>query len=74
MLLMLVKPFVPYNLNNLNEIDGMSQTERGEFLCYPRNFFNRITGGLPKDEEAASCLWPYRKARQINGSGIADMV
>ena len=61
-------------LNNLNENDGMSQTERSEFLCYPRNFFDRITGGLPKDEEAASCLWPYRKARQNNGSGIADMV
>ena len=52
----------------------MSQTERSEFLHYPRNFFDRITGGLPKDEEAASCLWPYRKARQNNGSGIADMV
>ena len=52
----------------------MSQTDRSEFLCYPRNFFDRITGGLPKDEEAASCLWPYRKARQNNGSGIADMV
>ena len=52
----------------------MSQTERSEFLRYQTNFFYRITGGLPKDEEAASCLWPYRKARQNNGSGIADMV
>ena len=52
----------------------MSQTDRSEFLRYPRNFFDRMTGGLPKDEEAASCLWPYRKARQNNGSGIADMV
>ena len=57
-----------------NDNDVMSQTERSEFLHYPRNFFDRITGGLPKDEEAASCLWPYRKARQNNGSGIADMV
>ena len=52
----------------------MSQTERSEFLRYPRNFFDRITGGLPKDEEEASCLWPYRKARQNNDSGIANMV
>ena len=34
----------------------------------------RITGALPKDEEAASCLWAYRKGRQNNGSGIEDMV
>ena len=32
------------------------------------------TGALPKDEEAASCLWAYRKGRQNNGSGNADMV
>ena len=63
-----------HTLNNRNENDGMSQTERSEFLRYPRNFFDRITGDLPKDEEAASCLWPYRKARQNNGSGIADIV
>ena len=63
-----------HTLNNRNENDGMSQTERSEFLHYPRNFFDRITGGLPKDEEAASCLWPYKKARQNNGRGIADMV
>ena len=63
-----------HTLNSQNENDGMSQTKRSEFLRYPRNFFDRKTGGLPKDEEAASCLWPYRKARQNNGSGIADMV
>ena len=63
-----------HTLNNQNENDGISQTERSEFLHYPRNFFDQITGGLPKDEEAASCLWPYRKTRQNNGSGIADMV
>ena len=63
-----------HTLNNRNENDRMSQTERSEFLHYPRYFFNRITGGLTKDEEAASCLWPYRKARQNNGSRIADMV
>ena len=28
-----------HTLNNQNENDGMSQTERSEFLCYPRNFF-----------------------------------
>ena len=60
--------------NDLNDNDVLSQPDRSEFLCYPRNFFDRITGGLPKDEEAASCLWAYRKARQNNGSGIADMV
>ena len=60
--------------NDLNDNDVLSQPERIEFLRYPRNFFDRITGGLPKDEEAASSLWAYRKARQNNGSGIADMV
>ena len=29
---------------------------------------------MPKDEEAASCLWAYRKGRPNNGSGNADMV
>ena len=52
----------------------MSQAERSEFLHYPRIFFDRITGALPKDEEAASCLWAYRKGRPNNGSGNADMV
>ena len=52
----------------------MSQAERSEFLRYPRNFFDRITGALPKDEEAASCLWAFRKGTQNNGIGIADMV
>ena len=60
--------------NDLNNNDVLSQPERIKFLCYPRNFFDRITGGLPKDEEEASSLWAYRKARQNNGSGIADMV
>ena len=60
--------------NYQNDNDVMSQTERSEFLHYRRKFFDRITGGLPKDEEAASCLWPYRKARQNNGSGMADKV
>ena len=63
-----------HTLNSRNENDGMSQTDRSEFLRYSRNFFDRITGGLPKDEEAASCFWPYRKARQNNGSRIANMV
>ena len=52
----------------------MSQAKRSEFLRYPRNFFDRLTGALPKDEEAASCLLAYRKGRQNNGSGNADMV
>ena len=52
----------------------MSQAERSEVLHYPRNFFDKITGGLPKDEEAASCLWGYRKGRPNNGSGNADLV
>ena len=57
-----------------NNNDVLNQVERSEFLRYPRNFFDRITGALPKDEEAASCLCAYRKCRQNNGSGIADMV
>ena len=60
--------------NGRNENDAMSQVERSEVLRYPRNFFDRITGGLPKDEEAASCLWGYRKSRPNNGSGNADLV
>ena len=57
-----------------NNNDVLNQAEMSEFLRYPRNFFDRITGALPKDEEAASCFWAYRKGRQNNGSGIADMV
>ena len=60
--------------NEQNDYDVLSQAERSEFLRYPRNFFDRITGALPKDEEAASCLWAYRKGRPNNGSGNADMV
>ena len=60
--------------NEQNDNDVLSQAERSEFLRYTRNFFDRITGALPKDEEAASCLWAYRKGRQNNVSGIADMV
>ena len=60
--------------NEQNDNDVLSQAERSEFLRYPRKFFDRITGALPKDEEATSCLWAYRKGRQNNGSGIADMV
>ena len=60
--------------NEQNESDVLSQAERSEFLRYPRNFSDRITGGLPKDEEAASCLWGYRKGRPNNGSGNADLV
>ena len=60
--------------NEQNDNDVLSQAERSEFLRYPRNFFDRITGGLPKDEEAASCLWGYRKGRPNNGSGNADLV
>ena len=60
--------------NEQNDNDVLSQAERSEFLCYPRNVFDRITGALPKDEEAASCLWAYRKGRPNNGSGNADLV
>ena len=60
--------------NKQNDNDVLSQAERSEFLRYPRNCFNRITGALPKDEEAASCLGAYIKGRQNNGSGNADMV
>ena len=47
--------------NEQNDNDVLSQAGRSEFLRYLRNFFKRITGTLPKDEEAASCLWAYRK-------------
>ena len=60
--------------NEQNDNDVLTQAERSEFLRYPRNVFDRITGALPKDEEAASCLWAYRKGRQNNGSCIAAMV
>ena len=60
--------------NEQNDNDALSQAERCEFLRYPTNFFDRITGGLPKDEEGASCLWGYRKGRPNNGSGNADLV
>ena len=39
-----------------------------------QEIFYRSTGALPKDEEAASCLWGYRKGRPNNGSGNADLV
>ena len=60
--------------NEQNDNDVFSQAERSEFLRYPRNFFDRITGALPKDEEAESCLWAYRKGRPNNDSGNADLV
>ena len=60
--------------NEQNDNDVLSKAERSEFLRYPRNFFDRITGGLPKDEEAASCLWGYKKGRPNNGSGNAHLV
>ena len=60
--------------NEQNDNDVLSQAERSEYLHYPRTFFDRITGALPKDEEAASCLWAYRKGRPNNGSGNAEMV
>ena len=60
--------------NQQNDNDVLSQAERNGFLRYPRNFFDKSTGALPKDEEAASCSWGYRKGRPNNGSGNADLV
>ena len=60
--------------NEQNDNDVLSQAERSEFLRCPRNFFDRITGALPKDEESGSCLWAYRKGRPNNVSGNADLV
>ena len=60
--------------NQQNYNDVSSQAERNGFLRYPRNFFDKSTGALPKDQEAASCLWGYRKGRPNNGSGNADLV
>ena len=50
-------------INSQNENGGCSKLEISEFLHYARNFFDRSTGGLPKNEEAACCLRPYTKAR-----------
>ena len=50
--------------NEKNDNDVLSQAERSEFLRYPRHLFDKITGALPKDEAAASCLWAYRNGRQ----------
>ena len=60
--------------NEQKDNDVLSQAERSDFLRYPRKFFDRISGALPKDEEADSCLWAYRKCRPNNGSGNADIV
>ena len=60
--------------NSHNKNGGNGKLEIGKVLHYPRNFFTWTTGGLPKDEEAVCCLWPYRKARPKKGSGSADMV
>ena len=57
----------------VNENGGSGNSETGQVLCYPRNFFHRTTGSLPRDEEAACCLWCYRKARPMKDSGSADM-
>ena len=65
---------VCHTINSQDENGGSSRSEISELICYPRNFFHRTTSGLPKDEEAACCLWPYRKARPIDESGIVDMV
>ena len=50
--------------NDQNDNHVLSQAERSELLCYPRNFFDRITGAFPKNVEAASCLWAYRKGKK----------
>ena len=65
---------VCHTINSQNENGGSNKSEISGFLRYPRNFFDRTTCGLPKEEEAVCCLWPYGKARPRNGSGIADMV
>ena len=65
---------VCHTLNSQNQNGRSSQSEISEFFRYPRNFFERTTDGLPKDEEEACRFWPYKEARQNNGSGIADMV
>ena len=60
--------------NSYNENGGSDNSKTGKVLCYPRNFFHWTTGSIPKDEEAACCLWSYRKARPNKDSGSADMV
>ena len=46
-----------HTLNSQNKKVGTGPSEIRKFLHYPRFFFDRATGGLPKDEEAACCLW-----------------
>ena len=60
--------------NQQNDNEVSSQVEKSGLLRNARNFFDKSTGALPKDEEAASCLWGYRKGRPNNGSGNADLV
>ena len=45
-----------HSLSSQNESSGTFRSEISEFLRYLRNFFDRVTGGLPKDEEAACYL------------------
>ena len=51
-------------INSQNENGGSGKSEISEFLCYPRNFFNRTTGGLPKDEEADAVCGPIGRPDQ----------
>lgn len=37
------------------------------FLQYPRDFFHPVSGGGPRDREAAKLLWPLRKGRPKTG-------
>ena len=49
--------------NSHNENGGSGNSETAKVLCYTRNLFDQTTGSLLKDEEAACCVWSYRKAR-----------
>ena len=60
--------------NGHNKSGGSGNSETGEVLCYPGNVFDWTTGSPPKDEEAAHCLWSYRKARPNKDNGSANMV
>ena len=60
--------------NEQNDNDVLSQAERTEFLSYPRFFSIKLQVPFEKIKKQLVFLWAYRKGRQNNDSGIADMV
>ena len=40
-------------------MESVNEREVNSYITQ-ETFSNRTTVGLPKDEQAASCLWPYK--------------